>query len=764
MVLGLLLLTPAPGLAQVAKPDLVVTSLTPPPTSGLPGDSFVVTAGVKNNGAGVAGSSATKFYLVSTSGVAKNLKGVQAVDPLGPGASTAPPALVTIYSDTVPGTYSLLACANRGETKVSETNELNNCLTVAGSITVHDVPDLAVMALSNPPASVPQGQAFQLASYTVKNQGLVPAAAVPPLKLTMKFYLVSNADGTRIDLKASAVALELPSFAPKQVFTATNTKLTVRAETLPGSYGLQACADSGKAVLESDENDNCLLAATSVQVTPQPDLIVNKVTVTGDPLTVKQGDPVTMSVVVKNQGLLDAGASTMKFILVPAAGTPTKNMKGEQAVPPVPQGTKVTVGATVNVYDDTVPGVYTVQACVDYDRVVGESSDGNNCTAAPGPITVTGVPLSPADLTVVSLTEPPASAFPGDTLQLTAGVKNLGTGPSDPTVTGFYLVNAAGTLRKNLKGVQSVAAVAAGATTALPTAPIALYSDTVAGSYFLQACADDDKQLAERNEGNNCKTSAGMITVQQVPDLAMTAIGNPPANVVAGQILVPVTSYSVTNTGAVSAPASATKFYLVSAVDATRVDLKGMVPEDLAVPALAPAQVFNHSVSLKVRANTPPGSYTLLGCADSGKVVAESDEDDNCKASATAVQVAGLPDLVVNAVRLAAPSVTVSRGGTLPITVVVKNQGFANAGASTIKLLLVVAPGTAAPTKTLPESPAVPAVAQAGKQTVVPTATIPSSTPPGTYVVQACVDAVKLVPEFSDENNCGTSVDTIKVQ
>ena len=181
------------------------------------------------------------------------------------------------------------------------------------------------------------------------------------------------------------------------------------------------------------------------------------------------------------------------------------------------------------------------------------------------------------------------------------------------------------------------------------------------------------------------------------------------------------------------------------------------------MPALNPVQVFNHSVSLKVRADTPPGSYTLLGCADSGKVVVETNEDDNCQASATAVQVTGLPDLIVSSVRLATPLVTVSIGGTLPITVVVKNQGFANAAGSTVKLSLVVSPG-AAPVKTLLESQAVPAVAQSGKQTVVPTATIPSGTPPGTYVVQACVDPGKLVPESSDENNCGTSVDTIKVQ
>ena len=63
VVLGLLLLTPAPGLAQ-ARPDLVVISLTKPPASALPGDGFVVTAGVLNQGTAAAGVSITKFDLI----------------------------------------------------------------------------------------------------------------------------------------------------------------------------------------------------------------------------------------------------------------------------------------------------------------------------------------------------------------------------------------------------------------------------------------------------------------------------------------------------------------------------------------------------------------------------------------------------------------------------------------------------------------------------------------------------------------------------
>ena len=67
MVLGLLLLTPAPGLAQTPRPDLVVNSLTPPPPTAFPGESFVVTARSKP-GSGAAGGSVTKFYLVARLG------------------------------------------------------------------------------------------------------------------------------------------------------------------------------------------------------------------------------------------------------------------------------------------------------------------------------------------------------------------------------------------------------------------------------------------------------------------------------------------------------------------------------------------------------------------------------------------------------------------------------------------------------------------------------------------------------------------------
>jgi subtilase family serine protease len=766
MILGLLLLTPAPGLAQVAKPDLVVNSLVSQAGNDvLPGDSFVVTATIKNTGTGAAGASVTKFFLVPAIGLRKNLLGLQNVDPLGPGISGAPPVTVTIFSDTIPGPYSLQACADAGET-VGEVSESNNCRIATGTITINALPDLVMKMMSEPPLQVLQGQGFE-ATYKVKNTAPVSAPAS-----VVKFSLVPTVVGakTGIDLKIEDSPEDVGSLGPGATF-ANTLPLTVRAETVPGTYRMKACVKFANPLdpnaVDGDDNDNCKTSLGTVEVTPQYDLLVKKVSVPGV-LTVDQGDSLTINLVLRNDGLLDAPASTLKLRLVSTVGTPPpQESLGTVAVPAVPTGGKVNLVATPIVDEETAPGSYIVQACANYVPTPPKIVDGskkNDCATSLEVVTVTGLPLSLADLAVTALTPPPATRLPGETFSLTATVKNNGTGASPATTTKFNLVNALvnPTTTKNLKGVQLVDPLAAGATNATEVT-VEVYGDTVPGTYFLQACADGGRQIHEGNEGDNCRTSSSPITVSPVPDLVLTAIGNPPSTLEAGQNFPAATTYSVTNAGAVAAVPSTAKFSLVSTVvGAIPIALKGTVPADLALPALDPGQVFNHAASLKVRADTPPGSYRLLGCADSGKVVAETDEDDNCKQSATTVVVTGLPDLV-SAVKLAQPVVTVLIGGTLPITVDVRNQGFANAAGSTVKLSLVVSPG-AAPEKTLLESQAVPAVALSGQQTVQPTVTIPSGTTLGTYVVQACVDTGKLVPEMSDENNCGTSVDTIKVQ
>jgi hypothetical protein len=69
----------------------------------------------------------------------------------------------------------------------------------------------------------------------------------------------------------------------------------VREETLPGTYRLQACADGGKDVTETNEDDNCFTSSGTIQVTGKPDLIVTSVSVRNAPVTVPRGGAVTIT-------------------------------------------------------------------------------------------------------------------------------------------------------------------------------------------------------------------------------------------------------------------------------------------------------------------------------------------------------------------------------------------------------------------------------------------------------------------------------------
>ena len=278
-------------------------------------------------------------------------------------------AALSLFSDTLPGTYFVQACAD-GPKGVSEEVEGNNCLNAAGTMTVQQVPNLTVSSITNPPGTASLGGKFNLTN-SVRNVGSVVAAAS-----STKYYLVSTVDGTKQDLKGNQA---VPALNAGQTFS-TLVTLEVRAEeTLPGLYKVQACADGGKDVTESSEDDNCLTSSGIVKVVGPPDLVVTQVTVRNAPLTVARGGSLTITAAVKNVGEGSAAASTTKYILVHTVSGATKNLNGTQAYPLLNSGSSTSIQKVVTIFLDTPVGTYNVQACADSVDVVSELSETNNC-------------------------------------------------------------------------------------------------------------------------------------------------------------------------------------------------------------------------------------------------------------------------------------------------------------------------------------------------------------------------------------------------
>ena len=116
----------------VIGPDLFFTNLTLSPPSLPAGANLTVSDTVKNQGAGIAAASTTRFYLstnTSLDGSDVALMPARAVPQLADGASSAGSTSVTIPSNTAPGTYYVLAQAD-ADGAVAESAENNNVTAV----------------------------------------------------------------------------------------------------------------------------------------------------------------------------------------------------------------------------------------------------------------------------------------------------------------------------------------------------------------------------------------------------------------------------------------------------------------------------------------------------------------------------------------------------------------------------------------------------------------------------------------------------------
>jgi hypothetical protein len=256
-------------------------------------------------------------------------------------------------------------------------------------------------------------------------------------------------------------------------------------------------------------------------------------------------------------------------------------------------------------------------------------------------------------------------------------------------------------------------------------------------------------QIVEANEVNNCRAAAGTVAVAPATaDYVVTALSEPPATAAASS------GFTVTDTTQNAGTAAPRRRRPVTTCRPTPcVTVPFLLSGCAAVPALARAlrRAVAHGDD---PATTPVGPYYLLACADDTAAIPETNENNNCRASAGTVQVTpASADLVVSSVE--DPSANTMSGGSFRVTDITRNVGAANAGrrrrASTCRsirygredVLLTGARGIGRWR---------PAVLDGHGDGVHP-----SGTPAGTYYLLACADDLGAVNETNEANNCVAS-------
>ncbi len=132
------------------------------------------------------------------------------------------------------------------------------------------------------------------------------------------------------------------------------------------------------------------------------------------------------------------------------------------------------------------------------------------------------------DLTAVHAGVDDASLTPEHPFTVSAQVRNLGNGESDPTTLRFFLsADPVISTDDTLLGSRSIAALAAAEDSAVASLQTTAPADT--GSYYLGACVD--QVAGETETGNQCTATAVSITVladtdnDRLPDIVETNTG-----------------------------------------------------------------------------------------------------------------------------------------------------------------------------------------------------------------------------------------------
>jgi subtilase family serine protease len=414
-------------------------------------------------------------------------------------------------------------------------------------------PDLTVTNIALSP-STPAVDESVIITVTIKNQGT---------STTGTSQAICYIDDTILNTNTVA------SINPGNMVTTT---FTWKAE--PGTHIIRAVADSNEIIVETDETNN---AATYTMTSLAPDLIISSITWT--PTSPSRGDPVVISVVMKNQGNAQSPACKVNLYI---DGAP----RGLQDVFGINPG--LTATKTYNWVAQ--PGQHTIKGVADESKQVKEGNEENN------ELTVT-FSTEPPDLTVTNLTWEPLNPSKNDTVTFTTTVKNQGTGRSDACQMAYYIDG-------DYKSTITVSPLDIDTSSNVTFTWVAQTD-----MHSVKVIIDFHNMVAESDENNN-EYSASFQTTP--PDLTISDITWDPIDVGIGdEVTFTVT---VTNLGTGRAEASRLGCYVSTSYT-------GYV----SIPKIEAGASYNATFKW----TAPSGIYTVSAAADSDNQVVETDEENN---------------------------------------------------------------------------------------------------------------------------------------
>ena len=511
----------------------------------------------------------------------------------------------------IEGTYYLIFKAD-GDDQIGEFNENNNTMAIQMS----SPPDLAPTGFSKD-GEAASGATLSI-SRTVQNAGglLIDATWQDAV------YLSTNAAWDIDDVLLDSFP-EDRTLAPTASYTATNDVML--PAMVPGDYYLLLLVDEYDYVVESNEQNNVRSLSFSVSA---PDLIPTGIDA---PAQAVAGQQIEIITSVTNAGAGTASGFWCDWLVLSSNTVPEitdyEFTEGDlcRMDESLAGGESYRATNTVMLPNWPTGMVYLVLR-TDRDEIIEEDNESNNDLAV-------AINLTAPDLVPLSITAP-ASAAPGDDIQVDLAVTNAGNGTafgegfwsdclylSSNTTwdAGDHLLDEFGACHWRDQPVTNGHTYSWTDTYSLPTWPD--------GTYYLILYTDSDEFVQESNETNNTLLAVSIeLTSSALPDLVPTQLTAPAVAAVNATIDI-VTR--VANQGGGPAPGDPgwmDEIYLSS--DAV------WDPGDMSLgfcdrfDPLPSGQSYGCTNSPDLF-GVAPGDYTIIFVADPFAQVEESNEGNN---------------------------------------------------------------------------------------------------------------------------------------
>ena len=335
-------------------PDLVVDAPTVNKSTLAPGESFTLTATVRNQGSGSSSSATLKYYrstdnIITISDTEVGEDAIGLLYGYNSGFANTSTQTIELTAPSDPGTYYYGACVS---TLHNERSINNNCSTYA-TIIVTAPPDLVVDIFRLRQSTFAPGESFTL-DATVRNQGSGTSNTT-----ILRYYEDTDNRFTR-QREVGRVSVSAIS-----INSSSAESITLTAPSDPGTYYYRACVDAVTNERNTDNNCSSHIAITVTQPLIIESFQPNKFALTA-------GERFTLTATVRNDGDERSASTTLRYYRSSNDRiTASDTFVGRSTVSAL--SARAAIRVSLSLTAPGISGVYYYGACIGDD--VGSAGD-----------------------------------------------------------------------------------------------------------------------------------------------------------------------------------------------------------------------------------------------------------------------------------------------------------------------------------------------------------------------------------------------------